>query len=184
MSLQVNWNWRMPTMVDAAAVANKNNDLFMQGAKGIADSITKGKEREQNQQQFEARQAQDQQQFADQLKLRRDQMDQEARFKNRDFWETNRVNTAKIQDMQDAMAIKQRQQQFNEMAYNKMYGDTPQGQEMAALQQALGNDSPGMQELQALMNDPIIKQYLQQQEAQNNASAILYGLNPQFSNLR
>ena len=171
----------MPTMVDAAAVANKNNELFMQGAKSVADSITKGKEREQNQQQFEARQAQDQQQFADKLQFSRDQMDQEARFKNRDFWETKRVNDAKIQDMQDQTAIKQRQQQFNEMAYNKLYGDTPQGQEMAALQQALGN---GSQELQALMNDPVIQQYLHQQEAQNNASAILYGLNPQFSNLR
>ena len=168
-------------MVDAAAVANKNNELFMQGAKNVADSIAKGKEREQNQQQFEAKQAQDQQQFADQMQLRRDQMAQDARLKTRDFWETHRVNTAKIQDMKDAMAIKQRQQQFNEMAYNKLYGDTPQGQEMAALQQALGT---GSQELQALMNDPVIKQYLQQQEAQNNASAILYGLNPQFTNLR
>lgn len=181
MALNVQWRWNMPTMVDAAAVANKNNELFMQGAKSVADSITKGKEREQNQQQFEARQAQDQQQFADQLQLRRDQMQQENLFKNRDYWETKRMNDAKIQDMQDAMAIKQRQQQFNEMAYNKLYGDTPQGQEMAALQQALGT---GSQELQELMNDPVIRQYLQQQEAQNNASAILYGLNPQFSNLR
>lgn len=183
MALQVNWNWRAPQVQQSNAAQNEANNL-LRGAQSFADSWNRGKEREQNQQQFEARQAQDQQQFADQMQLRRDQMQQENLFKNRDYWETKRMNDAKIQDMQDAMAIKQRQQQFNEMAYNKMYGDTPQGQEMAALQQALGNDSPGMQELQALMNDPIIKQYLQQQEAQNNASAILYGLNPQFTNLR
>ena len=170
----------MPTMADAT-VANKNNELFMQGAKNIADSITKGKEREQDQQQFDAQLAQDKQQFADKLQFSRDQLQQESLFKNREYWEQKRLNDAKIQEMQGAMAIKQRQQQFNEMAYNKLYGDTPQGQEMAALQQALGN---GSQELQALMNDPVIKQYLQQQEAQNNASAILYGLNPQFSNLK
>lgn len=181
MALNVNWNWRMPTVGDPNGPANSNLAGLQQGANAIAQGIQNAKEREQKQQQFDAKLAQEQQQFADRMQFQRDQMDQETRFKNRDYWETKRINDAKIQDMKDAMELKQRQQQFNEMAYNKMYGNTPQGQEMAALQQALG---AGSQELQALMNDPIIKQYLQQQEEQNNANAVLYGLNPQFLNLR
>lgn len=181
MALNVNWNWRMPTVGDPNGPANANLAGLQQGVNAVAQGIQRAKEREQNQQQFDAKMAQANQQFADQMQLRRDQMQQENLFKNRDYWETKRMNDARIQDIKDQMELKQRQQQFNEMAYNKMYGDTPQGQEMAALQQALGT---GSQELQALMNDPVIKQYLQQQEEQNNASSILYGLNPQFLNLR
>ena len=175
--LNVAWNWRMPTVGDPDKVAAGNRQDFLSGLDSIASGLIKSgenKRADEKQQWLENTTAQ---KFAHQV-----EQDRLANaMKNRDFWETNRVNTAKIQDMKDAMALKQRQQQFNEMAYNKMYGDTPQGQEMAALQQALGT---GSQELQALMNDPVIKQYLQQQEEQNNASSILYGLNPQFLNLR
>ena len=158
MALQVNWNWRMPTMVDAAAVANKNNDLFMQGAKGIADSITKGKEREQNQQQFEARQAQDQQQFADQMQLRRDQMQQENLFKNRDYWETKRMNDLKEQQVLAELEQKTKQQEYMQKMYDKFFSDADE------------------QELQQLL--------AKYQNGSGNASAVMAGLNPQFMNMR
>ena len=158
MALQVNWNWRMPTMVDAAAVANKNNDLFMQGAKGIADSITKGKEREQNQQQFEARQAQDQQQFADQMQLRRDQMQQENLFKNRDYWETKRMNDLKEQQVLAELEQKKKQQEYMQKMYDKFFSDADE------------------QELQQLL--------AKYQNGSGNASAVMAGLNPQFMNMR
>lgn len=164
MALQVNWNWRMPTMVDAAAVANKNNELFMQGAKGIADSITKGKEREQNQQQFEARQAQDQQQFADQMQLRREQMandvaqrQQENRFKNRDYWETKRMNDLKEKQVLAELEQKKKQQEYMQQMYDKFFSDADE------------------QELQQL---------LAKYQNGGNASAVMAGLNPQFMNMR
>ena len=157
MALQVNWNWRMPTMVDAAAVANKNNDLFMQGAKGVADSITKGKERDQNQQQFEARQAQDQQQFADQMQLRRDQMQQENLFKNRDYWETKRMNDLKEKQTLAELEQKKKQQEYMQQMYDKFFSDADE------------------QELQQL---------LAKYQNSGNASAVMAGLNPQFMNMR
>lgn len=158
MALQVNWNWRMPTMVDAAAVANKNNDLFMQGAKSVADSITKGKEREQNQQQFEARQAQDQQQFADQMQLRRDQMQQENLFKNRDYWETKRMNDLKEQQVLADLEQKKKQQEYMQQMYDKFFSDADE------------------QELQQLL--------AKYQNGGGSASAVMAGLNPQFMNMR
>ena len=158
MALQVNWNWRMPTMVDAAAVANKNNELFMQGAKSVADSITKGKEREQNQQQFEARQAQDQQQFADQMQLRRDQMQQENLFKNRDYWETKRMNDLKEQQVLAELEQKKKQQEYMQRMYDKFFSDADE------------------QELQQLL--------AKYQNGSGNASAVMAGLNPQFMNMR
>ena len=137
-------------MVDAAAVANKNNELFMQGAKGIADSITKGKEREQNQQQFEARQAQDQQQFAD-------QMQQENLFKNRDYWETKRMNDLKEQQVLAELEQKKKQQEYMQQMYDKFFSDADE------------------QELQQL---------LAKYQNGGNASAVMAGLNPQFMNMR
>lgn len=157
MALQVNWNWRMPTMVDAAAVANKNNELFMQGAKSVADSITKGKEREQNQQQFEARQAQDQQQFSDQMQLRRDQMQQENLFKNRDYWETKRMNDLKEKQVLAELEQKKKQQEYMQQMYDKFFSDADE------------------QELQQL---------LAKYQNGGNASAVMAGLNPQFMNMR
>jgi hypothetical protein len=147
----------MPTMVDAAAVANKNNELFMQGAKSVADSITKGKEREQNQQQFEARQAQDQQQFADQMQLRRDQMQQENLFKNRDYWETKRMNDLKEQQVLAELEQKKKQQEYMQKMYDKFFSDADE------------------QELQQL---------LAKYQNSGNASAVMAGLNPQFMNMR
>lgn len=186
MALQVNWNWRAPQIQQSNAAQNEANNL-MQGAQNLANSLSRGRDRdlkreedEQMQQRWLSEQNLAKERFAHQV-----EQDKLANaMKNREFGETSRMNTAKIQDMQDAAAIKQRQQDFNEKAYNLLYGNTPQSQEIAALQQSLALGSQEMQELQALMNDPVIKQYLQQQEAQNNASAILYGLNPQFSNLR
>lgn len=126
-------------MVDAAAVANKNNELFMQGAKGIADSITKGKEREQNQQQFEARQAQDQQQFADQMQLRRDQMQQENLFKNRDYWEQKRLNDERIKQVEAELERKKQQQEWMNKMYAEYFGDV--SPELKALREKYGNSS-------------------------------------------
>ena len=145
-------------MVDAAAVANKNNELFMQGAKSVADSITKGKEREQNQQQFEARQAQDQQQFADQMQLRRDQMQQENLFKNRDYWETKRMNDLKEQQVLAELEQKKKQQEYMQQMYDKFFSDADE------------------QELQQLLT--------KYQNGGGNASAVMAGLNPQFMNMR
>ena len=137
----------MPTMVDAAAVANKNNDLFMQGAKGIADSITKGKEREQNQQQF-----------ADQMQLRRDQMQQENLFKNRDYWETKRMNDLKEKQVLADLEQKKKQQEYMQQMYDKFFSDADE------------------QELQQLL--------AKYQNGGGSASAVMAGLNPQFMNMR
>ena len=44
MALNVNWNWRMPTVGDANAVAKSNQDYFMQGMDAIGQGIIKGGE--------------------------------------------------------------------------------------------------------------------------------------------
>ena len=141
-------------MVDAAAVANKNNELFMQGAKSVADSITKGKEREQNQQQFE-----------DTLALKREQMSndeaqrqQENLFKNRDYWETKRMNDLKEQQVLADLEQKKKQQEYMQQMYDKFFSDADE------------------QELQQLL--------AKYQNGGGSASAVMAGLNPQFMNMR
>ena len=44
MALNVNWNWRMPTVGDANAVAKNNQDYFMQGMDAIGQGIIKSGE--------------------------------------------------------------------------------------------------------------------------------------------
>lgn len=154
MGLNVQWRWNMPTMVDAAAVANKNNELFMQGAKSVADSITKGKEREQNQKQFE-----------DTLALKREQMandeaqrQQENRFNIRDYGETKRMNDLKEKQVLAELEKKKKQQEYMQQMYDKFFSDADE------------------QELQQLL--------AKYQNGGGNASAVMAGLNPQFMNMR
>ena len=125
----------------------------MQGAKGIADSITKGKEREQNQQQFE-----------DTLALKREQMandvaqkNQENMFKNRDFWQTKRMNDLKEKQVLFDLEQKKKQQEYMQKMYDKFFSDADE------------------QELQQL---------LAKYQNGGNASAVMAGLNPQFMNMR
>ena len=86
----------MPTVGDPNGPANSNLAGLQQGANAVAQGIQRAKEREQNQKQFDAKLAQDQQQFTDQMQLRRDQIQQENLFKNRDYWEQKRLNDERI----------------------------------------------------------------------------------------
>ena len=157
MALNVNWNWRMPTVGDPNGPANANLAGLQQGTNAIAQGIQRAKEREQNQQQFDAKLAQDKQQFADQMQFRRDQMQQENLFKNRDYWEQKRLNDERIKQVEAELERKKKQDEYLNKMYDQYFADADQ-QELAQL--------------------------LAKYQGKNDATNVMNGLNPQFLNLR
>ena len=157
MALNVNWNWRMPTVGDPNGPANANLAGLQQGTNAIAQGIQKAKEREQNQQQFDAKLAQDKQQFADQMQLRRDQMQQENLFKNRDYWENKRMNDLKEKQVLAELERKKKQDEYLNKMYDQYFADADQ-QELAQL--------------------------LAKYQGKDGATNVMNGLNPLFLNLR
>lgn len=139
MALNVNWNWRMPTVGDPNGPANSNLAGLQQGANAVAQGIQRAKEREQNQQQFDAKLAQDQQQFTDQMQLRRDQIQQENLFKNRDYWEQKRLNDERIKQVEAELERKKQQQEWLNKMYVEYFGDV--NPELKALREKYGNSS-------------------------------------------
>lgn len=139
MALNVNWNWRMPTVGDPNGPANSNLAGLQQGANAVAQGIQRAKEREQNQQQFDAKLAQDQQQFTDQMQLRRDQIQQENLFKNRDYWEQKRLNDERIKQVEAELERKRQQQEWMNKMYAEYFGDV--NPELKALREKYGNSS-------------------------------------------
>ena len=157
MALNVNWNWRMPTVGDPNGPANANLAGLQQGANAIAQGIQSAKEREQKQQQFDAKLAQEQQQFADKLQFQRDQMQQENLFKNRDYWEQKRLNDERIKQVEAELERKKKQDEYLNKMYDQYFADADQ-QELAQL--------------------------LAKYQGKNDATNVMNGLNPQFLNLR
>lgn len=157
MALNVNWNWRMPTVGDPNGPANANLAGLQQGANAIAQGIQRAKEREQNQKQFDAKLAQEQQQFADQMQFRRDQTQQENLFKNRDYWEQKRLNDMKLKQAEAELERKKKQDEYLNKMYDQYFADADQ-QELAKL--------------------------LAKYQGKNDATNVMAGLNPQFLNLR
>ena len=139
MALNVTWNWRMPTVGDPNGPANSNLAGLQQGANAVAQGIQRAKEREQNQQQFDAKLAQDQQQFTDQMQLRRDQIQQENLFKNRDYWEQKRLNDERIKQVEAELERKRQQQEWMNKMYAEYFGDV--NPELKALREKYGNSS-------------------------------------------
>ena len=157
MALNVNWNWRMPTVGDPNGPANANLAGLQQGVNAVAQGIQRAKEREQNQQQFDAKMAQANQQFADQMQLRRDQMQQENLFKNRDYWEQKRLNDERIKQVEAELERKKKQDEYLNKMYDQYFADADQ-QELAQL--------------------------LAKYQGKNDATNVMNGLNPLFLNLR
>lgn len=137
--LNVQWNWRMPTVGDPNGPANSNLAGLQQGANAVAQGIQRAKEREQNQKQFDAKLAQDQQQFTDQMQLRRDQIQQENLFKNRDYWEQKRLNDERIKQVEAELERKKQQQEWMNRIYVEYFGDV--NPELKALREKYGNSS-------------------------------------------
>lgn len=129
----------MPTVGDPNGPANSNLAGLQQGANAVAQGIQRAKEREQNQQQFDAKLAQDQQQFTDQMQLRRDQIQQENLFKNRDYWEQKRLNDERIKQVEAELERKRQQQEWMNKMYAEYFGDV--NPELKALREKYGNSS-------------------------------------------
>lgn len=129
----------MPTVGDPNGPANSNLAGLQQGANAVAQGIQRAKEREQNQKQFDAKLAQDQQQFTDQMQLRRDQIQQENLFKNRDYWEQKRLNDERIKQVEAELEQKRQQQQWMDRMYAEYFGDV--NPELKALREKYGNSS-------------------------------------------
>ena len=84
-------------------------------------------------------------------------MQQENLFKNRDYWETKRMNDLKEQQVLAELEQKKKQQEYMQQMYDKFFSDADE------------------QELQQL---------LAKYQNGGNASAVMAGLNPQFMNMR
>ena len=153
MALNVVWNWRAPTVGDPNGPANANLAGLQQGTNAIAQGIQRAKEREQNQKQFD-----------DTLALKREQMSndqaqrqQENLFKNREFWETKRMNDLKEKQVLAELERKKKQDEYLNKMYDQYFSDADQ-QELAQL--------------------------LAKYQGKNDATNVMAGLNPQFLNLR
>ena len=142
MALNVNWNWRMPTVGDPNGPANANLAGLQQGTNAIAQGIQRAKEREQNQQQFE-----------DTLALKREQMSndqaqrqQENLFKNREFWEQKRMNDLKEKQVLAELERKKKQDEYLNKMYDQYFSDADEQelQKLLAKYQNGGNASTVM----------------------------------------
>lgn len=160
MALQVNWNWRAPQVQQSNAAQNEANNL-LKGAQSFADSWNRGKDRdlkreedEQQQQRWLAEQS-----FAqDKFEHQKNQDRLANAMKNREFWETSRMNDLKEKQVLAELEQKKKQQEYMQQMYDKFFSDADE------------------QELQQLL--------AKYQNGGGNASAVMAGLNPQFLNMR
>lgn len=153
MALQVNWNWRAPQVQQSNAAQNEANNL-LKGVQSFADSWNRSKDRdlkreedEQQQQRWLAEQS-----FAqDKFEHQKNQDQLANAMKNREFWETSRMNDARLNQMEQELALKQQQQDWLNRMYENYFGDV--SPELKALREKFGN---------------------------NGATLVMNGLNPAF----
>lgn len=133
MALNVNWNWRMPTVGDPNGPANANLAGLQQGTNAIAQGIQRAKERE-NADMWKNREYE--QKLAEfNYGKEKDQM--ANAFKNREYWEQKRLNDEKIKQAEAELEQKRQQQEWMNKMYTEYFGDV--SPELKALREKYGN---------------------------------------------
>lgn len=142
MALNVNWNWRMPTVGNANEVAKTNQDYFMQGMDAIGQGIIKGGE---NKREDEKQAWLEDKDFRDfQHKVAQDKLAQNNETRNY-FLRYDQLGLLK--DKQKFDQDRQRKQdEWLQKFYEKYFGDTPDEVERIKLLEEL-QSLPGWQDL-------------------------------------
>lgn len=159
MALNVNWNWRMPTVGDANAVAKSNQDYFMQGMDAIGQGIIKSgenKRADEKQAWLEEMEAAklEHQKYQDALAQRNNVRDYALRREQYNMLKNK-------QDFEQARQAKQ--DEWLQKFYDQYFANDPSELERQKL----------LLQLQSL-NSELVPQ------EQNEASLVINGLNPQF----
>ena len=153
MALNVNWNWRMPTVGDPDKVAAGNRDSLLSGLDSIAAGLIKSGENQR---------ADEKQQWlenttAQRMAMQREQNQLAQQNANRNYMlQRDQFNLNKERQLQD-MARQKKQDEWMQRFYDQYFANDPEEQEY--------------QELLARL----------QGGQQNAASQIMMGLNPQFN---
>ncbi len=153
MALNVNWNWRMPTVGDPDKVAAGNRESLLSGLDAIASGLIKSgenKRADEKQQWLEDTTAQ-------RIAMQREQNQLAQQNANRNYMlQRDQFNLNKEKQLAD-MARQKKQDEWMQRFYDQYFANDPEEQEY--------------QELLARL----------QGGQQNAASQVMMGLNPQFN---
>lgn len=140
MALNVQWNWRMPTVGDPNNQANSVAQGLQTGAEAFAKAINDKRNRVlQDKWKTEslnldnARLAQQKEQFAHQVE--QDRIAQMNR--DREFWQQKELNDARLKQIEQELAQKKKQQEWMDKMYVDYFGDV--SPELKALREKFGN---------------------------------------------
>lgn len=159
MALNVNWNWRMPTVGNANEVAKTNQDYFMQGMDAIGQGIIKGGE---NKREDEKQAWLEDKDFRDfQHKVAQDKLAQANETRNY-FLRYDQLGLLK-----DKQKFDQDRQRKQDEWLQKFYD------------QYFANDPAELERQKLLLQLQSLDAQLTPQE-QSDASLVINGLNPQF----
>ena len=142
MALNVNWNWRMPTVGNANEVAKANQDYFMQGMDAIGQGIMKGGENKRADEKQKWLEDTTEQKF--QHQLAQDKLAQNNETRNY-FLRYDQLGLLKDKQEFD-QARQAKQDEWLQKFYNQYFGDTPDEIERIKLLEEL-KGLPGWQEL-------------------------------------
>lgn len=153
MALNVNWNWRMPTVGDPDKVAAGNRADFLSGLDSIASGLIKSGEN----QRADEKQKWLENTTAQRMAMQREQNQLAQQNANRNYMlQRDQFNLNKEKQLQD-MARQKKQDEWMQRFYDQYFANDPEEQEY--------------QELLARL----------QGGQQNAASQVMMGLNPQFN---
>jgi hypothetical protein len=186
MALNVNWNWRMPTVGDPDKVAAGNRQDFLSGLDSIASGLIKSGENQradEKQKWLETTNARDYaekvRQFDATNRLQKDKQLYEQLNASRDYGlNLDRLKLAQEKQQYD-IARQKMYDEWNRKAYEKFFGNSQKEQELQKLlekYQGNGQPSPEQLELQKLL--------AKYQGSVGDATNVMNGLNPQLFKMR
>jgi len=159
MALNVNWNWRMPTVGNANEVAKTNQDYFMKGMDAIGQGIIKGGENKREDEKQAWLEDKDYRDF--QHKLAQDRLAQMNENRNY-FLRRDQYNMLKNKQEYD-QARQDKQDEWLQKFYDQYFA----------------NDPAELERQKLLLQLQSLDAQLVPQE-QSDASLVINGLNPQF----
>lgn len=160
MALNVNWNWRMPTVGNPNEVAKSNQDYFMQGMDAIGQGIIKGSENKREDEKQAWLEDKDYRDF--QHKLAQDRLAQMNENRNY-FLRRDQYNMLKDKQEYD-QARQDKQDEWLQKFYDQYFANDPAELERQKLLLQL-------QGLDAQLTP----------QGQSDASLVINGLNPMFN---
>lgn len=153
MALNVNWNWRMPTVGDPDKVAAGNRESFLSGLDSIAAGLIKSGEN----QRADEKQKWLENTTAQRIAMQKEQNQLAQQNANRNYMlQRDQFNLNKERQLNE-MARQKKQDDWMQRFYDQYFANDPEEQEYQELLARLQGGQP------------------------NAASQVMMGLNPQFN---